>query len=226
MSSQFVLVDTRIWVLQNMPKAFREKSYKIFAQSPRIETKNWFFRTQSPMVFFWTRRLPSSTLPEIIQPNWKKGKVQNYVFFRTFPSTPRKQVWQLYLVFFCSESNNGENLKTVSFSLVFPQNVPLELMNANLTNLPTSFSIEKKLHIMCGNHEKTLILPKTFNFPTLFHWTRKGSLTILPNVFWPNSETSSFCKSFQKFIFFRKFLWTSKSHFWQACRNHFCQKLY
>ena len=37
MSSQFVLLDTRRSVLQKLPKAFREKSYKIFAQSPRIK---------------------------------------------------------------------------------------------------------------------------------------------------------------------------------------------
>ena len=146
--------------------------------------------------------------------------------FRLFPSSPRKQVWQLYPVFFCSESKHGENLKTVSFSLVFPQNVPLEMLKANMTTLPTSFEIEEKFHIICGKDEKNLIFPKRFKFPTLFLCTRKGSLTILPNVSCPNSETSHFSKSFQKFIFFKKFLWTSKSHFWQACRNHFCQKLY
>ena len=146
--------------------------------------------------------------------------------FRIFLSSPRKQVWQLYPVFFCSVSKHGENLKTVSFSLVFPQNVPLEMMNANLTTLPLSFEIAIKFYIMCGNVKKNLFFPKRFNFPTLFHWTREGSLTILSNVFCPNSETSHFCKSFQKIVFFEKFLWTSKSHFWQACRNHFCQTLY
>ena len=127
---------------------------------------------------------------------------------------------------FCWKSKHGENLETDSFSLVFPQYVPLEMMNANLTTLPFSFEVAKEFHIMCGNYEKTLIFPERFNFPTLFHWTRKGSLTILLNDFCPNSETSHFSKSFQKLIFFKKFLWTSKSHFWQACRNHFCQKLY
>ena len=146
--------------------------------------------------------------------------------FRTFPSTPRKQVCQLYPVFFCSESKHGEKLKTVSFSVVFPQNVPLEMMNANLTTLPLSFEFAVKFYIMCGNVKKILFSPKRFSFPTLFHWTREGSLTILPNVFCPNSETSHFYKCFQKILFFKNFLWTSKSHFWQACRNHFCQKLY
>ena len=127
---------------------------------------------------------------------------------------------------FCSKSKHGENLKTVSFSLLFPQNVPLEMMNANLTTLPISFEVAKEFHIMCGNDKKTLIFPTRFNFSALLHWTRKGSLTILPKVFRPNSEISHFCKSFRKIVFFKNFLWTSKSHFWQACRNHFCQKLY
>ena len=43
---------------------------------------------------------------------------------------------------FRSKSKHSENLKTVSFSLVFPENVPLEMLNANLTTLPTSFEIE------------------------------------------------------------------------------------
>ena len=71
-----------------------------------------------------------------------------------------------------------------------------------------------------------MFFPKRFNFPTLVDWTREDSLTILPNVFCPNSETSHFSKCFQKFIFFKIFFWTSKSHFWQACRNHFRQTLH
>ena len=42
-SSHFVLLDGRMSVLKKLPKAFREKSYKIFAQSPRIKSKSWFF---------------------------------------------------------------------------------------------------------------------------------------------------------------------------------------
>ena len=74
--------------------------------------------------------------------------------------------------------------------------------------------------------QNTFIFPKKYKFPSLFHWKPKGSLTILPNVLCPKSETSHFCKSFQKIVFLKKFLWTIKSHFWQACRNHFCQTLY
>ena len=124
----------------------------------------------------------------------EKNRVESKIMFsfRTFPSTPRKQVWQLYPVFFCLESKHGENLKIVSFSLVFAQNVPSEMMNANLTTLPISFEVAIKFYIKCGNDKKSLIFSKNFNFPTLFHWTRKGSLTIMPNVFWPNSETSHF----------------------------------
>ena len=105
-------------------------------------------------MFLWTRTLRFSTLPEIIQPSWKKYSiVQNYVFFQNIPvDTEEAGVTTLPSVF-CSESKNGENLKTVSFSLVFPQNVPLEILNANLTTLPTSFEIEEKFHILCGNDE-------------------------------------------------------------------------
>ena len=86
MSSHFVLLDRRMSVLQKLPKAFRKKSYKIFAQNPRIKTKNWFFERKSPKMFFWTRILRFSTLPENIQPNWEiYSIVQNYVFFQTIP---------------------------------------------------------------------------------------------------------------------------------------------
>ena len=83
---------------------------------------------------------------------------------RTFPSSPRKQVWQLYPVFFCSVSKHGENLKTVLVSLVFPQNVPLEMMNANLTTLPLSFEFAIKFYIMCGNVKKIRFSPKGSTF--------------------------------------------------------------
>ena len=146
--------------------------------------------------------------------------------FRTFPSTPRKQVWQLYPVFLCSESKHGENLKFVSFSLVFPRNVPLEMMNANLTTLPISFEVAKEFHIMCGNDKKLWFSPRGSNFQ---HCSTGHVKVVWPpcqTFFCPNSETSHFCKSFQKVVFFKKFLWPSKSLFWQVCRNHFCQKLY
>ena len=86
MPSHFVLLDRRMTVLKKLPKAFREKSYKIFAQSPRIKTKNWFFERKSPKMFFWTRILRFSTLPEIIHPNLKNYSiVPNYVFFQNIP---------------------------------------------------------------------------------------------------------------------------------------------
>ena len=84
--------------------------------------------------------------------------------FAIFPSTPRKQVWQLYPVFFCSETKHGEKLQTVSFSLVFPQNVPLEMMNANLTTLPISFEVAIKFYIKCGNDKKICFSPKSSTF--------------------------------------------------------------
>ena len=68
-------------------------------------------------------------------------------------------------VFFCSESKRGENLKTVSFSLVFPQNVPLKMMNDNLRTLPVWFEFAIKFNRMCGNDKKkNSFSPKSTNF--------------------------------------------------------------
>ena len=227
MSSQFDLLDRRVSVLRKLPKAFREKFYKIFAQSPRIKTQNWFFERKSPKIFLWTRVMRFSTLPEIIQPNWKiYSIVQNYVFFQKIPVvTEEAGVTTIPTVFLLGVKSGWES-KTVSFSLVFPQIVPLEMMNANLTTLPFSFEVAKEFHIMCGN-KTTLILPNRFNFSALFHWTGEGSLTILPNVFCPNSETSHYCKCFQKIVFFSKsFPGQVKVFFDRLAENKFCQKLY
>ena len=161
LSSQFVLLDRRMSVLKKLPKAFREKSYKIFGQSPRIKTKNWFFKTKSPKTFFWTRKLRFSTLPEIIQPIWKKIEFCSKLCFLSEHSRRhRGSRCDNSTQCFCSKSKHGENLKTVSFSLVFPQNVPLEVMNANLTALPLSFEFAIKFYIMCGNVKKICFSPK------------------------------------------------------------------
>ena len=86
--------------------------------------------------------------------------VQNYVFFQNIPvDTGEAGVTTLPSVF-CSDSKHGENLKTVSFSLLFPQNVPLEMMNANLTTLPISFEVAIKFYIMCENDKKKWLSPK------------------------------------------------------------------
>ena len=146
--------------------------------------------------------------------------------FRIFTSSLRKQVWQLYPVIFCSESKHGENLKRVSFSLVFPQNVPLEMMNANLTTLPLSFEFAIKFYISVETTKKLWYSTKRSVFQHCFTGHVKAV--------WPSCQKFSaqiqkqvpFVKVFKKLFFFNKFLWTSKSHFWQACRNHFCQKLY
>ena len=61
-------------VQNKLPKASRWKSYKFFAQNPRIKTKELFFKRESPKTFFGTRRLRLSTLPEVIQTNWKKWR--------------------------------------------------------------------------------------------------------------------------------------------------------
>ena len=84
----------------------------------------------------------------------KKRIVQFLVFFQNFPlDTVEAGVTTLPSVF-CSESKIGENLKTVSFNLLLPQNVPLEMINDDLTILPISFECAIKFHIMCGNDKK------------------------------------------------------------------------
>ena len=144
--------------------------------------------------------------------------------FRKVPSTPRKQVWQLYAVFFFSESKLGESLKTVSFNLLFPQNVPLDKINADLTILPISFEVAIKFHIMCGN-DKDFNFSHKVQFLTLFHRTRKSTLKIVPQGFRSNSKRSPLYEIFQRVVFSKKFLWMRKRHFWQAPRNLFSPKV-
>ena len=119
----------------------------------------------------------------------------------------------------------GENQKTVSFNLLSPQNVPLEMMNATLTMLPISCEVAIKFQIMCGND-------KYFNFShkvqllTVFHWTRKSTLKIVPQGFRSNSKRSHLYEKFQRVVFSKKFLWTRKRRFWQAPGTCFCQNLH
>ena len=125
---------------------------------------------------------------------------------------------------FLPKSKLIENLKNFSFKLLCPQNVPLEMMNANLTILPISFEVAIKFHIMCGND-------KVFNFShkvqllTLFHLTRKSSLKIVPQGFRSNSKRSHLYENFQRVVFSQKFLWTGRKHFWQAPRKLFLPKV-
>ena len=65
----------------------------------------------------------------------KKSIVQNFVFFQNIPVDTEEADETILSSVFCSESKHGENLRTVSLNLLFPQNVPLEMMNANLTTL-------------------------------------------------------------------------------------------
>ena len=69
--------------------------------------------------------------------------------------------------------------------------------------------------------QKTLIFCKKYHFLTLFHWTLKSSLKIVPQGFRSNSKRSNLYENFQRVVFSKKFLWTRKRHFWQAPRK-FC----
>ena len=206
MSSQFLLLDRRMSVLQKLPKAFRENSCKIFAQSPRTKTKNWFLERKSPKMFFWTRILRFSTLPEIIQPFWKNYSiVQNYVFFQNFPlDTEEAGVTTLPSVF-CWESKHGENLETVSFSLFFPQNFPLEMMNANLTTLPISFEVAKEFHIMCGNDKKLWFSPRGSTFQHCSTGHVKVVWASCQTFFVQNQKQVTFVKVFKKLFSWKRF---------------------
>ena len=84
----------------------------------------------------------------------KKIIVRKYFFFQNVLFDAEEEGVTNLTSVFCSNSKHGENLKTVSFSLLFPQNDPLEMMNANLTTLPISFEVAKEFHIMCGNDKK------------------------------------------------------------------------
>ena len=64
-----------------------------------------------------------------------------------------------------------------------------------------------------------------YNFLTLFHWTRKSSLKILPQDFLSKSETSHLYENFQRVVSSQKFHWTGKKHFWQAPRKLFSLKV-
>ena len=146
--------------------------------------------------------------------------------FRKFPSTPRKQVWQLYPLFFCSESKNGENLKSVSFKLRFPQKVRLEMMKAKLTTLPNSFEVAKMFQIMCGNDKKLSFSPRGSTFQHFSTGHVKAVWASCQTFFAQNQKQVTFVKVFKKLFSSKSFSGASKIHFWQACRNHFCQTLY
>ena len=67
---------------------------------------------------------------------------------------------------------------------------------------------------------------KHFHFPQKVFCSTGNLKAVWPSCRTFYAQKSHFCKSFQKIVFLKKFLWTIKSHFWQACRNHFCQTLY
>ena len=119
--------------------------------------------------------------------------------FRTFPSTPRKQVWQLYPVFFCSESKHGENLKTVWFSLVFPQNVTLEMLNANLRTLQISFEVEGKVHKLCGLDKTNFDFPQKCSTSQYCSTGHKKTVWASCQTFFPQIQKQvTFIKVFKK----------------------------
>ena len=126
---------------------------------------------------------------------------------------------------FLLKSKLIENLKSFSFKLLCPQNVPLEMMNANLTILPISFEVAIKFHIMCAKD-------KDFNFPhkvqllTLFHWTRKSGLKNVPQGFRSNFKRSHLYENFQRVFFPRSFSGRVKSTFDRLPGTCFCQKLH
>ena len=74
---------------------------------------------------------------------------------------------------------------------------------------------------------------KRSDFPQKVHFSNTVPLDTLRqfdhpvNCFLPKFRNKSLFLNFStNCFFFNKFLWTSKNPFWQACRNHFCQKLY
>ena len=88
-----------------------------FCSKSENQNKKLIFQRKSPEVFFWTRRLRFSSLPEIYQPNWKKIEYSSKLrFFSENSRRPRGSKCDNSTQCFCSKSKHGENLKTVSFS--------------------------------------------------------------------------------------------------------------
>ena len=125
--------------------------------------------------------------------------------FRIFPSSPRKQVWQLYPLFFARSQNMVKISKTVSFSLLFPQNVPLEMMNANLTTLPISFEVAKEFHIMYGNDKKLWFSPRGSTFQHFSTGHVKAVWACCQTFFAQNQKQVTFVKVFKKLFSSKSF---------------------
>ena len=142
-------------VVKKLPKAFREKSYKSFAQSPRTKTKTDFSKKKVVGIVLLDTWIVVLNSTGNHSAKLKKIEFGSKLYFLSERS-PRHRGSRCdnSTQCFCSKSKHGENLKTFSFSLFFPQNVPLEMMNANLTTLPISFEVAKEFHIMCGNDKK------------------------------------------------------------------------
>ena len=90
---------------EKIAESISRKILQDFFPNPRIKRKNRFFKRKSPKIFFWIRRLRFSTAPDVIHPNWEKDHLKIRFSSKVCPSTRRKQMWELYPVFFVQSQN-------------------------------------------------------------------------------------------------------------------------
>ena len=125
--------------------------------------------------------------------------------FRTFPSTPRKQVWQFYPVYFARSQSMVKIWKLFHSVYFFPRNVTLEMMNANLATLPISFEVAKEFHIMCGNDKKLSFSPRGSTFQHFSTGHVKAVWASCQTFFAQNQKQVTFVKVFKKLFSSKSF---------------------
>ena len=74
--------------------------------------------------------------------------------------------------------------------------------------------------------QKNFIFRKKYNFLTLFHWTRKSSLRIVPQGFGSFLKEVTYMKTFKELFFPRSFSGRVEGTFDSLPETSFCQKLH
>ena len=143
--------------------------------------------------------------------------------FRTFPSIPRKQMWKLYPVFSVQSQKLVKTWKLFHSNNVFLKKFDWRCWKLNWQPCQFCLKLRKCFTQSAETTKKLSFSPKS----TTFHHCSTGHVKAVwascQMFFAPIQKQVTFVKVFEKFVFFKKFLWTNKRHFWQACRNHFRQ---
>ena len=210
---------------KNCPKHFGKSLTRVFAQSLRIKTKNCFSKKKC------RRKCASGYVDcgyQLHQNSFtqieKKIIVRKYFFFQNVPFDAEEEGVTTLTSVFCSKSKHGENLKTVSFSLFFPQHVPLEMMNANLTTLPISFEVAKEFHIMCGNDKKFWFSPRGSTFQHCCTGHVKAVWASCQAFLAQNQKQVTFVKVFKKLFSSKSFSGRVKAIFDRLVETNFSKR--